>query len=279
MVPERYYRIMGLEPGASQEQIRKQYRILVKKYHPDKNPARDASEHFIRIQHAYEILTGKKKFSVSAPKGQNRSRTQSREEMRRQARKRYEQKMAREKEEIERFYQALFKGRRWFILRISAITGLMIAALLTMEWFAPFHTENVRIQRTAKDVSSFNDEKNLSALRANNQLFWITDYDTKAFSSQQTVWLRRSWFFHEPVDFLVLDQLHAKKFELKLTFYSFGVILAILFALPGFVYIFPRRNTFYVMLYYIALWVSTPCILYFIFRNDHWAHLLSLGWI
>ena len=50
------YNIFGLKPGASEEEIRKRYRKLVKKYHPDVNKDADAEKTFVEIQEAYEIL-------------------------------------------------------------------------------------------------------------------------------------------------------------------------------------------------------------------------------
>ncbi|GBC93241.1 Chaperone protein DnaJ [bacterium HR15] len=43
--------------NATLEQIRKRYRELVRRYHPDVNPAPDAKEHFLRIQEAYQVLS------------------------------------------------------------------------------------------------------------------------------------------------------------------------------------------------------------------------------
>ncbi|MEY4805522.1 MAG: hypothetical protein RL331_2052, partial [Bacteroidota bacterium] len=50
------YKILGLKPDASPQEIRRAYRGLVKKYHPDKNNAAGAHEKFIAIQTAYELL-------------------------------------------------------------------------------------------------------------------------------------------------------------------------------------------------------------------------------
>ena len=53
-----YYYILGLEKGASLDKIKKAYRKLSKKFHPDKN---DGDKHlegmFKDIQEAYEYLT------------------------------------------------------------------------------------------------------------------------------------------------------------------------------------------------------------------------------
>lgn len=56
-----YYRILGVPENASEEQIKKAYRVLARKYHPDVNPASDAAENFIRVTEAYEILIGQRK--------------------------------------------------------------------------------------------------------------------------------------------------------------------------------------------------------------------------
>ena len=53
---EEYYTILGLKSGANQEDIKKAYRFLAKKYHPDVSDDPDAGDKFIKITEAYEIL-------------------------------------------------------------------------------------------------------------------------------------------------------------------------------------------------------------------------------
>ncbi len=57
---EEYFKILELEKTASQDEIRKAYRILAKKYHPDVSSEPDAGKKFIKITEAYEILTNQK---------------------------------------------------------------------------------------------------------------------------------------------------------------------------------------------------------------------------
>ncbi len=57
-----YYKVLGLEKGASAEEIKKTYRKLAKKYHPDTNPGNKASEEkFKEVSEAYEVLGDKDK--------------------------------------------------------------------------------------------------------------------------------------------------------------------------------------------------------------------------
>ncbi len=57
-----YYAALGVPRGAKTEEVRKAYRRLARKYHPDLNPgAKSAEERFKRIQEAYDVLSDAKK--------------------------------------------------------------------------------------------------------------------------------------------------------------------------------------------------------------------------
>lgn len=52
-----YYKVLGVERSATQDQIKKAYRKLAVKYHPDKNPGdKAAEEKFKEISEAYQVL-------------------------------------------------------------------------------------------------------------------------------------------------------------------------------------------------------------------------------
>ena len=52
-----YYALLGVDPDATTEQIKKAYRTLAKQYHPDVNNSTDAAERFREITEAYDTLT------------------------------------------------------------------------------------------------------------------------------------------------------------------------------------------------------------------------------
>lgn len=64
MVKKDYYKILGIEKGASDAEIKKAYRKLAKKYHPDVNPNdKEAEARFKDINEAYAVLSDKIKRS------------------------------------------------------------------------------------------------------------------------------------------------------------------------------------------------------------------------
>lgn len=56
-----YYEVLGLEKGASKEEIKKAYRKLARKYHPDVNKDTDAPDKFKEAKEAYEVLSNEQK--------------------------------------------------------------------------------------------------------------------------------------------------------------------------------------------------------------------------
>ena len=62
MAEKDYYDLLGVKKSASEEELKKAYRSLAKKYHPDKNKGnKDAENKFKEISEAYAVLSDREK--------------------------------------------------------------------------------------------------------------------------------------------------------------------------------------------------------------------------
>lgn len=65
MAKRKLYDVLGVAPDATDQQIRKSFRDLARKYHPDRNPGdKQAEERFKEVNRASEVLLNKKKREI-----------------------------------------------------------------------------------------------------------------------------------------------------------------------------------------------------------------------
>src|SRR5918997_4996861 len=65
MAKEDFYKVLGVERKAKPEEIKKAYRRLARKHHPDVNPGdKTAEDRFKKITEAHDVLSDAKKRSV-----------------------------------------------------------------------------------------------------------------------------------------------------------------------------------------------------------------------
>ena len=66
-----YYSVLGVDKNASDEDIKKAYRRLARKFHPDVSKEKDAEEKFKNLQEAYEVLKDPEKRAAYNDLGSN----------------------------------------------------------------------------------------------------------------------------------------------------------------------------------------------------------------
>ena len=64
MMGKDYYKVLGLQKGSTEDEIKKAYRKQALRYHPDKNKSAGAEDKFKEIAEAYDVLSDSKKKDI-----------------------------------------------------------------------------------------------------------------------------------------------------------------------------------------------------------------------
>ncbi len=289
----KYYKILGLPPGADQAAVRKSFRKMAMRYHPDKNPSANAKAKFFLITEAYEILTGKKpapKTHVSRSKAaKNRTSSVSTPNDRvvkthadrvREAKERQEDQKKREFAENERYFKLLTTGWRWRIMRWSAILGIILSVGLIAERFLPNHYDSDKITHYGLHSGIASGNEKLSIIQtAANDTYWISKITYDLFGRHTNVYVRSSWIFHEPIQLVSIGKVENKPYNVHYSFYSNFILIVFLFLLPGLALLMKNRTILFTIVHHSSFYGVNTLMLYFLFRNDHWGHLLTLGFL
>ncbi|MFK7785785.1 MAG: J domain-containing protein [Crocinitomicaceae bacterium] len=286
----KYYKTLGLLPGADQAAIRKAFRKLAMRYHPDKNPTPSAQAKFIAITEAYEILSGKKPAPTTRvsrskstarrkPTNAGPSTTEKSDAERvREAKERQEEQEIRERIENERFFKHLTSGWRWKIMRVSAIIGVIISIALITERFLPSHFEPDEVTAVSIQPGFYAGSESLSIIETKaNTSYWISRISYDLYGRHTRFYVRSSWLFHEPKELWSIGKVGYRLYPVHFSFYSNFILIILFFLLPCATLLAKSRTIYFTFIHYLSLYGVNVVMLYFLLRNDHWAHLLTLG--
>jgi hypothetical protein len=277
---KRYFDILGLPENATPQEIRKQFRALAMRYHPDKNTTPNAKNKFLQLTEAYEILIGKKNAPIELTARNRAKKEKSAEERMREAKKKHFEQLYQEQQENDRYFKSLFTGRKWRIQKKISILGPVFSALLLLEIFLPNHYETDKIIYFDQILPSADALQQNSLVRTEKgNSYWISDINYAVYSEFPSVLIERSWLFHIPKKVVAVQSLATTTYFVQFTFLSEIFVVCLFFCLPLFIRIYKKKTVLYTVLYHVSLYLSTALLIWFLLWEDHWAHALVLGFL
>ena len=279
---KKYYNRLGLSETANSEEVRRQFRRLAMKYHPDKNPSREAQEQFLEITEAYEILTGKKKIQEPRSVRKSGAHRAAQKDRVREARKRQYEQMIKEQEETENYFRGLLKSRGWKVISYGAVLGSVLSICLLLDFFLPHHYSSDRIAKYALDVYSSGQtiDKRVSMLKTvENKTYWVEELDFPFYGQYPDFRVQESWIFHDPIHLISVQEGEQVLYPVQYTFFSFVYLVIPIFLLPLITWYYKRKTITFTVLYYVSLYLSTGLMLLFLAFDKHLLHFLTLGFL
>jgi hypothetical protein len=272
------YKVFGLDHGASEEEIRKRYRELVKKYHPDVNKNPRAEEKFIEIQAAYEqLLHGYEeptKIETPAEPSFQEEYTAYREH----ARQQYQARKKKEAEELEKLYVRLQTGPIHLLHRCIAFVSVIVLLILCLDLLLPTQRVPAVITSYSTDVyQSMNG--NLVSLAKTNQgeSFFLNAFSNRFFDINPFIEIKKTAILHQSVSVLSYSNEFLQEIPIHFSFYWAQFLLFPFLLIPIAFLIYRKKDAFFIMGSYFTRYASGLLLLYFLISQDRWYHLLTLG--
>lgn len=149
----KYFEELGIQPTDNVEVIKKAYRKMAFRFHPDKNSSPDAHARFIKVTEAYEVLTGQRRLPRSAQAAaESKSRLRTEEEIFAEkvyfAKERYRRQQEEEARKDALYFRAITSGWKWSWFRIGAWYAAFMSFCLTFDYFATGNTETINPYKT-----------------------------------------------------------------------------------------------------------------------------------
>lgn len=288
---DKYYKILGLQPGASKEQIKKAYRKSAMKYHPDKKDG--DPEKFLLIFEAYECLTttSESKSIVSdyefyanqssrkettVKRGKKKYSPEEFEEKLKWAKQKYQDKRYQEAIDDDKFFKSLTTGWKfkYFVFLVVISTALSFTFLLDnlmkpvkndsyITYKDTMGEHNVPSQDVRyviiDDQSLFIQLKDFPVIFNND---YVITYKSPIFNEIKSIEARNP--FGDIVEI-------SPKFSVVSTF----PLVVILLLLPLLVIFYKRRNPFFIFLYITCAFVFPLIISILLIVNNRFIELFG----
>lgn len=281
------YKILGIAPQATASEIRKAYRTLVKKYHPDKNKSEDAATRFLAIQEAYEqIINGKSSNRASIAQQQRNTQTTYAEDLEayRIKREATREKLKQQQQQEEAYRLAYLKnlssGKKGLWHRSVAYFGIFLTIVLWIDYFLPAKPNPIAVKAYGIQTYGSVDGHAVQLFESTDgRYFWAADYFTqqltkvKALVSIETPWLRQA----KALGFQ--EGLFYKTVPIHFSFYWAQIWLSLLFLLPYISWRWASADIIFVAGSYISRYLILGLIVLFLSGENRYFHLFSFGFL
>jgi len=279
MIGNRFYDILGLPFGANEQLIKKRYKELAKKYHPDRNPSPDANKRFIEINEAYIYLLSKDKVQSKTVEEKQKDKAEEAQKAYKEKAWRYaREKKIRDEEELLAFYHSLRKGWSWFAFKTVSILCGIIFLVMLIDFFLP-------TKAVAEVATEFSDKiyhsvggHEISLIKTESgKNLWTNKFVNYNFNYNPFFILESTPIFHNPIRAKINLTYQYFEIPIHFTVYWAQFVLSPFLLFPLFFFFYKKDDAFFVIGHYLTRYISGILVGLYLITEDRWLHLLTLG--
>lgn len=242
--------MLGIAPTTDKAKIKKAYRKLAFKYHPDLNPTQEAHNKFIEITEAYEICIGEKIIKHNGSIKSEKTPQQEREERMQRAREYYRQSKIREEKENKAYFESLISGKKWRFLNVFGVISATFTLLLLIDYYVLPTTDE------KGTINTFKYKEGGPTVIINGETYYLEKSFLKVTEVSKYVILKRSLFFNEVKVIKFIDNNNTFIYiNPDRSVFSLLWLFVILFLLPLFVVLYKKPTFIFTFFYTISLYV------------------------
>ena len=271
-----YLQLFGLKDGASAAEIKRAYRKLAMKYHPDRNPDPKAHQLFLDLTEAYQRLIDNK-FGMDAVEEPVAKKEKSHEERIKEAKERYKFQLRREKMNLERSVQILRSGIRWKIFKFILICSTLISFAICVDKIVPTHFEKDLIVNYSGRYSGLENSEIYLMETAKGAAFYVASPNFFDIYENPEIHIERSGWMHNPLKIWKRGVFSNEAYRVDFSIINLFPLFSLFFLFPLATFLIRKKTYSYIILHKFSLYIVGTATLVVLFLNDRWLHLLTFG--
>jgi hypothetical protein len=279
---KKYYEIFNLQETASISEIRRAYRKLAFKYHPDRNSDPKAHQVFIDLTSAYEKIIEAKNEPEKAiystqthPNSKRKAKSRSQDE----AQQKYEQQQYVRFMQEEKYFQKLTTGLRWKLYTWFMRISFVVAVILLIEPVLPKHYETDAVVSFSNFYNGIEELSVRCIKTESGKKIWVSNPTVRMLHDNHDIQIESSFVFRNPRRVWYIDLYDTLSYPVDFSAINLYPVVPILFLIPFFVFLYKQKNYIFTIGYIFSVYFVGASLIWFLFTQDRWFHLLTFGLI
>lgn len=283
---EKCFALLQLKPTATDAEIKRQYKRMALKLHPDVNPDPKANEQFIALTIAVEFLLYSKKENAVSNKDKRESRKSTEEtaeqkaERMAEAKSRYDKQRASKIHEDNVYYEQLTTGKKWRIFMWVTRVGILLSITLSLDLILPHHFTKDEVIAYAGINHTGIIHRDICAIQLQQLGFEYVEAKRSSWSNDYPIaTVESTWILHTPIAFYLSDDETFNRTGFDFHLGAIRWILIVAFLVPLITKFRKRKDLTFVFLYQFCFWGIGLLECYLLLTEGRLGHLLSLGFL